>query len=90
MSDGGDSIRGRGRRAVEAVVLATLIEAHPRELTETEVRWELTSVEDTPARVAEINQAVESLIEVGLVVRAVPFLLPTPPALRAGELDLGL
>jgi hypothetical protein len=90
MSDGEGPIGGRGRRDVEAVVLAVLIEAHPLELTESQVRQKLTSVEDTRARVAEIDQAVESLIEVGLVVRTDRFLRPTPPALRAGELDLGL
>jgi hypothetical protein len=83
-------VRGRGRRDVEAVVLATLIDAHPAEITESEVRRQLTSIEKTPERMAVIDQAVESLIEVGLVVRAIDLLRPTPAALRAGELELGL
>lgn len=72
------------------MVLAALIDAYPEELTEAEVRRELTSVENTPERTAAISQAVEGLIEVGLVARAADRLLLTPPALRAGELELGL
>lgn len=72
------------------MVLAALIDAHPEGLTEARVREELTSVENTPERVAAIDQAVEGLIEVGLVARAADLLCLTPPALRAGELELGL
>lgn len=72
------------------MVLAALIDAHPEGLTEAQVREELTSVENTPERVAAIDQAVEGLIEVGLVARAADLLRLTPPALRAGELELGL
>jgi hypothetical protein len=77
------------QRDVESVVLATLIDA-PDELTGSEVRRELTSVEDTPERVAVIGQAVDGLIEVGLVVLSAGLLRLTPAALRAGELDLAL
>jgi len=72
------------------VVLAALIEAHPKELTESAVQRELTSVENTPERLAAIGQAVEGLVEVGLVAREADLLRLTPPALRAGELELGL
>lgn len=72
------------------MVLAALIDAYPTELTESELRRELTSVENTPERVAAISRAVEGLIEVGLVARAGDLLRLTPPALRAGELELGL
>jgi len=72
------------------VVLAALIDAYPAELTESEVRRELTSVEKTPEREAAIAEAVEGLVEVGLVARAADLLRLTPPALRAGELELGL
>lgn len=72
------------------MVLATLIDAYPDELTESEVRRELTSFEDTPERAAAVGEAVVGLIEAGLVVRASDLLRLTPPALRAGELDLGL
>ena len=78
------------QRDVEAVVLAALIEAHPKELTESAVQRELTSVENTPERLAAIGQAVEGLVEVGLVAREADLLRLTPPALRAGELELGL
>lgn len=72
------------------MVLAALIEAHPEELTETAVQRELTSVENTPERLAAIGQAVEGLVEVGLVARDADLLRLTPPALRAGELELGI
>jgi hypothetical protein len=78
------------QRDVEAVVLAALIEAHPEELTESAVQRELTSVENTPERLAAIGQAVDGLVEVGLVARDADLLRLTPPALRAGELELGL
>jgi len=76
-------------RDVEAVALATLIDAYPDELTEAEVRRELTTVENTPERTAAISQAVKVLIEVGLVTRAADCLQLTRPALPAGELELG-
>lgn len=72
------------------MVLAALIEAHPEELTESAVQRELTAVENTPERLAAIGQAVEGLVEVGLVARDADLLRLTPPALRAGELELGL
>jgi hypothetical protein len=78
------------QRDVEAVVLAALIDAHPAELTESEVRRELTSVENSPERIASIDQAIEGLVEVGLVARSDDLLRLTPPAMRAGELELGL
>jgi hypothetical protein len=78
------------QRHVEAVILATLIEAHPDELSESAVRRELTSIDNTPERPAAIGKAIEGLIEVGLVIRTADLLRLTPPALRAGELDLGL
>jgi hypothetical protein len=78
------------QRDVEAVVLAALIEAHPEELTESAVQRELTAVENTPERLAAIGAAVEGLVEVGLVARDADLLRLTPPALRAGELELGI
>jgi len=78
------------QRDVEAVVLAALIEAHPDALTESAVQCELTAVENTPERLAAIGVAVEGLVEVGLVARDADVLRLTPPALRAGELELGL
>jgi hypothetical protein len=78
------------QRDVEAVVLAALIDAYPEELTEAAVRRELTAVENTPERLAAIDEAVAGLVEVGLVARADDLLRLTPPALRAGELELGI
>jgi hypothetical protein len=78
------------QRDVEAVVLAALIDAYPDELTESAVRRELTAVENTPERAAAIGEAIEGLVEVGLVARDGDILRLTPPALRAGELELGL
>lgn len=42
----------RGSRDVEAVALAALIDAYPDELTEAELRRELTAVENTHERMA--------------------------------------
>jgi hypothetical protein len=78
------------QRDVEAVVLAALIDAYPDELTESAVRRELTAVENTPERAAAIGEAIEGLVEVGLIARDGDILRLTPPALRAGELELGL
>jgi hypothetical protein len=78
------------QRDVEAVVLAALIDAYPDELTESAVRRELTAVENTPERAAAIGEAILGLVEVGLVARDGDILRLTPPALRAGELELGL
>ena len=72
------------------MVLAALIEAHPEELTESAVQRELTSIENTPERLAAIGEAVDALVEVGLVARHADLLRLTPPALRAGELELGI
>ena len=72
------------------MVLAALIDAHPEELTEAAVQSELTAVENTPERVEAIREAVEGLVEVGLVARDGDLLRLTPPALRAGELELGI
>ena len=72
------------------MVLAALIDAYPDELTESAVKRELTSVENTPERVEAIREAVAGLVEVGLVARDADLLRLTPPALRAGELELGI
>lgn len=72
------------------MVLAALIDAHPDGLTESAVQRELTAVENTPERLAAISEAVAGLVEVGLVARDGDLLRLTPPALRAGELELGI
>jgi hypothetical protein len=78
------------QRGVEAVVLAALIDAHPCELEESQVRRDLTSVDNTPDRVAAIDQAIDGLVDVGLVARDAERFRLTPPAVRAKEFDLGL
>ena len=85
-----DSGSVQRRRGLESVALAALIGSHPHGLTKSQVRDELTTVEHTPERVAAIGRAIDGLIEVGLVARRGERLLPTPAALRAGELELGL
>jgi hypothetical protein len=77
-------------RNLEAVAFAVLVVAHPRELTEAEVRRDLTSVEDSPERLAAIDRAIEGLVDIGLVARDGDRLRLTPPAVRAAELELGL
>jgi hypothetical protein len=80
----------RGERNVESVVLARLIERHPVGLTRAQVVEGLTAIVDTPERVAAIGAAIDGLEGVSLVVSADDLLHPTPAALRAGELELGL
>jgi hypothetical protein len=78
------------QRDVEAVVLAALIDAHPGQLTQAALQRELTTVENTPERLAAIAAALEGLVEVGLAAHDGDLLRLTPAALRAGELELGL
>jgi hypothetical protein len=78
------------QRDIEAAVLTVLLEAHPVGLAESKVRRELTAIENSPERNGAIGQAVEALVEVGLVVRGEGLLRPTPPALRAAELEASL
>lgn len=77
-------------RKVEAAVLAMLIELHPEELTAAEVLERMTEMTLTPGRISAIEQAIEGLVEVGLLARVGDALHATPAGLRAGELELGL
>jgi hypothetical protein len=88
MTMGGDP--DQDPRNVEAVVLARLIEGHPDGLTKAQVLASMTEMVLTPERVAAVENAIEGLVEVGLLVRAGAVLRPTQAALRAGELELGL
>jgi hypothetical protein len=45
---------------------------------------------DTTGLAIAVHEAIEGLMEVGLVVRVGDLLQPTPAALRSGELELGL
>ena len=77
------------QRDVEAVVLAALIDAHPEVLSEAAVRRELTAVENTPERLASIDEAVAGLVEVGLVAREDDRLVLTPAGPAGGGTGAG-
>jgi hypothetical protein len=80
----------RDRRNVESVVLARLIERSSCGLREPQVIEDMTMIVNTPERVTSIREAIEGLVEVGLLIRVDDALRPTPAGLRAGELELGL
>jgi hypothetical protein len=76
------------QRGVEQAIVILLAEAHPNGLTQSAVRRELTAAEDSPARAATINRAVQGLVEAKLVIDVSGVLLLTPPAIRASELGV--
>lgn len=80
----------RERRSVESVVLAKLVERGPGGLGEAQVIEEMTTVVNTPERVMSVRSAIEGLLEVDLLIKADEILRPTPAAVRAGELEMGL
>ncbi|HEX4752720.1 MAG TPA: hypothetical protein VH268_07470 [Solirubrobacterales bacterium] len=80
----------RDQRNVESVVLARSIERHPNGLTEVQAIEDMTTIVNTPERIAAVHKAIEGLIEVNLLIRVRDALHPTPAALRAGELELGI
>ena len=73
-------------RDIEAVVLWTLIEAGPDGLTKLAVQEDLTSIENSPGRVAAINEALTGLRKAQLVVIDGDRVTLTSTARRAGEL----
>jgi len=77
------------QRSVESAVLAIVIERHPEALPRSELLGEMVSSADGRSRVAEVEDAVEGLVGVGLLAGD-QSLLPTPAALRISELDVGL
>lgn len=78
------------QRNVEAAALAILIERYPASLTVCELVEEMTVEVRRPGRAAEIEGAVTSLAQVGLIEIRGDLLVPTPVALRVGEMELGL
>lgn len=86
----GQSNSARRQRAVESVVLARMLERAADGLTEAQVVEEMTTIADTPERIAAVRKAIEGLLEVGLLVWVEDRLRPTSAALRSGELELGL
>jgi hypothetical protein len=77
-------------RGLESVILAKLIECHPRPLSEDELTRQMTEIVDTPDRVEAVGRALDALIAVALIRRVNGALVPTAASLRVGELELGL
>ncbi len=77
-------------RIVESAVLALMVEAHPRLYTLPRLIEDATRHVMAPGGAVTVERAVESLIIVELVHRRGQELEPTPAALRAGELEMGL
>lgn len=75
---------------VEGAALALLIEYHPDRLTMQELVEEMCSGSKDPGRREAVERAVRELAATGLLRRQGSFVLPTPAALRVGELELGL
>lgn len=75
-----------GQRALEGAILALLIERLPQATDLAQLREQ---VGETAAE-HQIDAAVESLVDVGLLRRQGGGLLPTPAASRAAEIELGL
>jgi hypothetical protein len=79
-----------GPRSVESAVLAIVIERHPVPLSRSDLLLEMETEADGPRRASEVESAVGGLADAGLLVLSNGDLIPTPAALRAGELELGL
>ncbi len=77
-------------RNLESALLANLVEAHPEPLTEPELVREMSAISVADGRPAVVREALQELIEVGLVRRRGAALEPTPASLRSSELELGL
>jgi hypothetical protein len=79
-----------GPRSVESAVLAIVIERHPAPVSWSDLLLEMKTETDAPRRDAEVELAVGGLVQVELLLLSNGVLVPTPAALRAGELELGL
>jgi hypothetical protein len=79
-----------GPRSVESAVLAIVLERQPESLSQSGLLEEMKTGAENQRRTAEVESAVLGLVEVGLLVLSDGLLLPTPAALRAGELELEL
>jgi hypothetical protein len=79
-----------GDRAVEAAALAILVERHPELLALAELVEEMSVGSTRPGRREAIERAVDGLVAVDLLRWQGERLVPTPAALRAAELELGL
>jgi hypothetical protein len=79
-----------GKRSVESAILAIVVESHPAPLPWSALLAEMTAEVAGPDRVADVERAVEGLVAVDLLRTVDGELSPTPAALRAAELELGL
>lgn len=70
--------------------MAVLTESFPCLLSLTELVQAMTVDVMSAERRTAIEQAVASLTTVGLLELRGAHVVPTPPALRAGELEMGL
>lgn len=80
----------RKEAIVEGAVLALLIERHPDRLTMPQLVEEMSWGSRDPNRGDAVEGAVRELVGTGLLSRYGAFVLPTPAAIRVGELELGL
>ncbi|MGH2939766.1 MAG: hypothetical protein ACRDPE_16775 [Solirubrobacterales bacterium] len=78
------------QRSVESAVLAIVIEAQPQSLSRRDLFEEMVTTGDDPQQVTEVQAAIDGLASAGLLSATADRLSPTPAALRAAELDLGI
>lgn len=78
------------QRSVESAVLAIVIEAQPRSLARSDLFEEMVTTGDDFQQVTEVQAAIDALSSAGLLSATDDWLSPTPAALRAAELDLGI
>jgi hypothetical protein len=87
-----DGIEASGGRFSErAVEIGGLDDAMGKSRADrSELLDEMTTVAPSPGRTAEVEDAIEGLIEVGLLIQVDDAFRVPPVSLRAGELELGL
>lgn len=80
-----------GQRGVEGAALAILVERRAEPLTLSELVERMNrGLPRRPYQPETVERAVGALVEVGLLRRRGARIVPTPAALRAAELELGL
>jgi hypothetical protein len=78
------------QRSVESAVLAIVIEKHPEPLPRLVLLGEMEAPPDDPARIAEVEAAIDDLVAVGLLITAEAGLSPSRASLHYSELEVGL
>ncbi|HEX4304835.1 MAG TPA: hypothetical protein VHZ54_02255 [Solirubrobacterales bacterium] len=95
----GDGLRWRSpddpaicqERDIESAALAKIVEQSPKPVGEGNLILHLMEHRTFDSeRIAAIERAVAGLVEVGLLVKDGNLLAPTPQAIRAAGLELGL